>query len=377
MLFKAPELDEQEAEVAERIEQLRRTLRYQLHQPRRWLGNLRRLSFARAIQGSNSIEGFVAELDDVAAVEAGEEPLDVDTETKLALRGYREAMTYVLQLAHEGEEFEHSTQLLRSLHFMMTSYDLSARPGLWRAGPIFVRNEETDEDVYEGPGVELVPDLMAALVAELRNPTDAPGLLRGAMAHLNLVMIHPFRDGNGRMARCLQTLVLAREGVLEPQFCSIEEYLGRDAEAYYDVLREVGQGSWHPENDTQPWVRFILKAHYLQAQTLLRRVQESEQLWVALERLSAREGFHERVIDALWDAAIGHRLRRATYLAFLSEPISEQAAGRDLRQLAERGMLVPHGEKRGRYYTGSEELLGIWGAIRDKRKKGIADPFEA
>ncbi len=43
---------------------------------------------------------------------------------------------------------------------------------------------------------------------------------------LNLVLIHPFRDGNGRMARCLQTLVLAREGMVSPIFASIEEYLG-------------------------------------------------------------------------------------------------------------------------------------------------------
>ncbi len=377
MLFDLPALDSQEAEIVGTIEQMRRSLRYQLHQPRRWLGNLRRLSFARAIQGSNSIEGFVAALDDVAAVEAGEEPLDADAETKLALWGCREAMTHVLQLAREEEDFEHSTQLLKSLHFMMTSYDMTARPGLWRAGPIFVHDEDTEEVVYEGPTVELVPPLMRELESDLRDPADQPGLLRGAMAHLNLVMIHPFRDGNGRMARCLQTLVLAREGVLEPEFCSIEEYLGRNTRSYYDVLAEVGQGSWHPEHDPRPWVRFNLKAHYLQAQTLLQRVKESEQLWVALERLTTREGFPDRVIEGLWDAAIGHRVRRATYLRFVSEPISEQAAGRDLRQLAERGILVPHGEKRGRYYTGSKELVGLWRAIRDKRNEGIADPFAA
>lgn len=67
------------------------------------------------------------------------------------------------------------------------------------------------------------------------------------MAHLNLVMIHPFSDGNGRMARCLQTLVLAREGILEPEFSSIEEYLGRNTQDYYSVLAETSEGSWHPK----------------------------------------------------------------------------------------------------------------------------------
>ncbi len=66
------------------------------------------------------------------------------------------------------------------------------------------------------------------------------------MAHLNLVMIHPFRDANGRMSRCLQTPVLAREQILAPQFSSIEEYLGRNTQSYYKVLGEVGAESWHP-----------------------------------------------------------------------------------------------------------------------------------
>jgi Fic family protein len=52
------------------------------------------------------------------------------------------------------------------------------------------------------------------------------------MAHLNLVMIHPFRDGNGRMARALATLVLTRSDIGEPEFCSIEEWLGANTEDY-------------------------------------------------------------------------------------------------------------------------------------------------
>jgi len=51
---------------------------------------------------------------------------------------------------------------------------------------------------------------------------------------------------------------------------SVEEYLGRNTQAYYDVLGEVGRGSWHPENDARPWIRFNLTAHLRQARTMLR-----------------------------------------------------------------------------------------------------------
>src|SRR6266849_3268919 len=101
MLFEVPAFDAREMKVLDEVEQLKRSLRHQLHEPHRWYGPLRRLSAARAIQGSNSIEGFDAKLDDAAAIVAGEEPLDADEETRLALAGYRDAMTYVLQLADD------------------------------------------------------------------------------------------------------------------------------------------------------------------------------------------------------------------------------------------------------------------------------------
>src|SRR5437764_278498 len=97
-LFRTPELGESELRVLGQVEEMKQRLRSQLHEPRRWYGSLRRMTMARAIQGSNSIEGFTAELDDAAAVELGEAPLDANDETRLALEGYRNAMTYVPQL---------------------------------------------------------------------------------------------------------------------------------------------------------------------------------------------------------------------------------------------------------------------------------------
>src|SRR3546814_14964435 len=82
---------------------------------------------------------------------------------------------------------------------MMTEYDLDASPGLWRPRGIWIRNEASGDIVYEGPDHELVPGLVEELVEDLQADSDVPVMVRAAMSHLNLVMIHPFRDGNGRM----------------------------------------------------------------------------------------------------------------------------------------------------------------------------------
>jgi Fic family protein len=379
MIFATPVPTPRALEVIAEIDQLKSKLRWQLHEPRRWFGSLRRLSVARAIQGSNSIEGYTAALDDAAAVGVGEEPLDADEETRLALKAYRDAMTYVLQLAGD-ENFGYSEQLLKSLHFMMTSYDLKVRPGLWRAGDIFVRHEDTGETVYEGVDVDELAPLMSELVARINDEPDVPPMIRAGMAHLNLVLVHPFKDGNGRMGRCLQTLVLAREGILSPAFCSIEEYLGRNTQAYYDVLAAVGGGRWHPENDATPWVRFILTAHLRQASTMLRRVKESERLWADLEALARARHLPERSVSGLFDAATGFRLRNAIYRVIAAENedegLTEATATRDLRQMVDSGLLEPRGEKRGRFYVGSPELRAVQAAIigaRDPRDD--SDPF--
>lgn len=376
MLYTSARLDERELAVLSDIESLRQRLRTALHEPRRWSGSLRRLSFARNIQGSNSIEGFAARLDDVAAVALGEAPLDSSEETRLALEGYRNAMTYVLQRADDND-FECSVSLIKSLHFMMTGYSLHNRPGRWRAGPIHVVNEQTQGIVHEGADVDEVPSLMSELAAYVNHGEDDELLVKAAMTHLNLAMIHPFRDGNGRMARCLQSLVLARNGILSPVFMSIEEYLGRNTQAYYDVLAEVGGGRWAPTANTRPWIRFTLTAHLRQARTLRRRIDDAERLWLGLERLvGPRE---ERQLAALNDAAMGLRLRRATYLKIAAESgseISEQTAGRDLKTLADLGYLEPHGERRGRFYVATPLVRDVWLAIRGSGPpRDDTDPF--
>lgn len=381
MLFHTPDLDEIELEVLAQIDAQKQKLRWQLHEPRRWFGSIRRMQFAKAVQGSNSIEGYNAELDDAAAIDLGEDPLDADQEARLALKGYRDAMTYVLQLAGE-DDFSYSEQLLKSLHFMMTNYDLKNRPGLWRAGSIYVRNDDSGDIVYEGPDVDLVPQLMGTLVGTLNEDDGVPPMVRAGMAHLNLVMVHPFRDGNGRMGRCLQTLVLAREKILTPVFCSIEEYLGRNTESYYNILAKVGAGGWHPERDARPWIRFILAAHLRQAQTLVRRVRESEQLWGVIEQRANQLRLPDRTISVLWDAAMGYRVRNATYRAIFEDSaddtISEAVASRDLRQLVEAGLLIPRGEKRGRFYIRSQELWAMRQEIINARDvRDDSDPFEA
>lgn len=172
------------------------------------------------------------------------------------------------------------------------------------------------------------------------------------------------------MARCLQTLVLARGAMgRNPIFVSIEEYLGRNTPKYYDVLLEVGGGSWQPERDARPWIRFCLVAHYRQATTVKRRAERWSRLFALVEEEVRKRHLHDRSTVALAEAANGFRIRNATYRK--SADITDALASKDL---VEAGMLVPHGERRGRYYTAGPAIVEL--AAQVPRPGRVGDPFE-
>lgn len=360
MIYAYPDLTLEDLRVLDELADMRAELAVHLRVPRRWTGRLRRTALARAIQGSNSIEGYHVELDDADASLDDEEPLSADQRTYAEIRGYRQALGYVLAMA-DDDHFALDVSALRSMHYMMLAHDLAKSPGQYRQGEIFVQDERTDRVVHTGPDAEVVPALMAELVDDMNRPDDADPLVHAAMAHLNLVMIHPFRDGNGRMARALQTLVLARRGVAEPELASIEEWLGAHTDDYYAVLAATGHGRWDPTGDASLWVSFNLRAHHLQAQAVRDRLRRAQRSYEILDDVVSSLGLPDRTIDALYTALIGFRLRRPTYVDQVA--VDERTASRDFKALVESGLLRPVGATRGRHYVAGPRLDDVRGRV--------------
>lgn len=148
----------------------------------------------------------------------------------------------------------------------------------------------------------------------------------------------------------------------------------RNTEAYYDVLGLVGAGRWHPERDARPWIRFMLTAHHRQAQTLLRRTEDSEMRWGEVQAMVERAGLPERAISVLFNASLGLRIRNQTYRG--ETGVSDQVASRDLRLLVDAGYLEARGERRGRFYVRTGVLADLDTQIRARRAPKVQDdPF--
>lgn len=353
MLFPTPQLSPADQAVLAGIEEMRDRLRLQVQaRPGKWTAGLRKFLTADAVAASNSIEGFRVSTQDVQDLMDGERDVDVSDENREETLAYQRMMTYVQSL-HDVADFEYSKALLNALHWMLQGHRHTRNKpaGQWRAGPVYVTDpRDPMVAAYTAPAAAEVPQLMAELVDWLNADADIHPLTRAAMAHLHLVSIHPWADGNGRMSRSLQTLMIAREGVLAPEFSSIEAWLGRPGNTweYYRELQRRG-ATYQPDQDVSGWIRFNLTAYHQQAQTVLHRMDQSAAVWKLLTAFAGSAGLDERVISALHDVAVAGRVRRARYEQ--AEGLTLQQAQRDLRDLTTAGLLAPVGRTRARYYT--------------------------
>jgi Fic family protein len=318
----------------------------------RWMGSLRRQVKASSIESSTSIEGFSVTPEEALELTSGRGPAEDDNEDRKAVASYSRAMDHVGTMAVDPG-FRWLDRVILDLHFDACYFQRDKDPGLWRTGPIGVTASDGSLE-YRGPDADQVPGLMKEVVDRLageHGETDI--VVKAAMAHLNVVSVHPFRDGNGRIARIVQSLVLARDGLAAPEFFSIEEYLGAHTHRYYAALREVQAGSYQPNRDATSWVAFCVEAHLVQAKQRLGQIERAASRWEYLESLVAERGWPERFAVALERSLFGRADRRG----YGEEAgVSGATASADLRRLLDSGLVVQHGRGRNVGYVASDVL---------------------
>ncbi|MEJ7787941.1 MAG: Fic family protein [Solirubrobacteraceae bacterium] len=321
-----------------------------------WLGQLRRQLRASTIESSVSIEGFRVPAGEGPSIVAGADVPHPGSTNRMALANYARAMDHVGTMAIDPH-FRWIDRVILDLHFDACLFQRDRSPGLWRSGPIQVTSSSGGPPAYTGPDFDEIPGLMGAVVDWLQDgDLEAHIAVRAAMAHLHVVSVHPFADGNGRISRIVQSLVLARAGLLSPEFCSIEEYLGRHTGNYYRVLQQVQGGSYQPQRDASPWVRFCVSAHIQQARERLDQIAAAATRWDALEELVEARGWPDRMVIAL-EQSLFDGVERKAYA--VEAEVSLATATADLRRLVDAGLVTQQGRTRSTKYVASAALMSF------------------
>ena len=367
MIYRTPQPDDALRTELATFDGLRAQLGDQASVAGRWLGSLRRQWRAASAKSSIEIEGFHVSQDDSLSEAADMDLADANDEDKMALSCYVRAMDHVGVMS-DDPVFRWVDRVTLDLHFDACYFQKDKDPGQYRRKGIEVTSPGGGAPAYVGPPADDLPTLMQEITDWLADgDLDAHLIVRAAMAHLHIVSAHPFRDGNGRVSRIVQSLVLARGGLLGPEFVSIEEYLGSNTQEYYGALEQVQGGSYQPERDATPFVRLCVKAHVVQAHRRLRQLAEAGSRWSYLEELVEQRNWPDRLVIAL-EQSLFQGTDRASYAA--EADVSTPTASTDLRRLLDAGLISQQGRGPATRYLASSQLQG---GVESRLKRNAAD----
>lgn len=321
---------------------------------RRWSGRLRRDLEAQAVAASTSMEGVAVTVDDVRRILAGDPPTEVSAVDVGLVRGYHDAMTYVLRRA-DDPHFGWNRELMVGVHDRILAGDFDSGAGRVRGGSSRVVDRETGRTVFVPPPPERVPELLDDICATIPSVGPHPAV-RAAWLHVGLAAVHPFRDGNGRTARVLASLAMYRGGLTSRTFTSLEEWWGRHAADYYAAFACLG-ARFDARRDVTPFVIAHVRAQLAQIRALDLRERTERGLWITVENVLIDRGLPERLANALWDAFFGFTVTAGSYRGY--NDVSAATATNDLRQGTLTDLLSAQGQTRGRRYVAGPKLFGL------------------
>jgi Fic family protein len=212
--------------------------------------------------------------------------------------------------------------------------------GAWRddsKGPMTVVSGPISKEKlhYEAPIAARVDGEMRAFLQWLNATLEIDPVMRAALAHLWYVTIHPFDDGNGRIARAIADMLLARSENSPQRFYSMSTQIRDERSDYYDVLERTQKGTL----DITPWMEWFLGCLGRAidgAQSTLGAVLVKARFWERHQSVSLNDR-QRYVLNRLLNGFEG-KLTSTKYARIAK--CSQDTAGRDIRALVEHGMLV-------------------------------------
>ena len=212
--------------------------------------------------------------------------------------------------------------------------------GAWRddrSGPMQVVSGPLGKEKvhYEAPAATRLNGEMSAFLAFFNGNESGDPLLKAALAHLWFVTIHPFEDGNGRIARAIADMQLARSEGSSQRFYSMSAQIREERNSYYENLERAQQGGL----DITPWMEWFIAClgrAIVRSQEMLAGILAKAKFWEAMRNVALNER-QRSMLNRLLDGFEGH-LTTAKWAKIGN--CSHDTALRDIQDLIGKGILV-------------------------------------
>lgn len=259
------------------------------------LENLRHVAIIQSTESSNRLEGITADINRIK--DLVEEKTEPANRSEAEIAGYRD----VLNTIHMNyKHIPFSKSVILQFHRDLMKY-AGKEGGRWKSAPNEISEilpDGTKKIRFVPVTPHLTPDYMHTLHEKYNSLLKESGidpLILVALYVLDFLCIHPFLDGNGRMARLITVLMLYHYGYEVSRYISLERIIEQTKESYYETLYKSSQG-WHKgKHDALPWVEYFLA-------TLLAAYKEFESRFT---RVSSGRGSKTDIVLNAIDSFIG------------------------------------------------------------------------
>jgi Fic family protein len=310
-----------------------------------WEAKFREDAIVRSVYHGTHIEGNNLNFTEADKVLSGVKIVGRERDIQEVLN-YRNVLKYI----SEFDNNEISENVVKHIHELTTHRILSEDViGQYRKTQVVVKNAQTGEITFRPPPAIEVPFLLSDFLSWLNiiSSEDLHPALAAGIAHYELVRIHPFMDGNGRVARAVATLVLVRNGYDVKRFFSLEEHYDREPLRYYEALQSVAKF----EGNQTAWIEYFTEGLAIELSRIKEKVKSlSTDLKIKKSLGGQQMTLTERQIKLVEYIQENGFLQNKAFFE-LFPMISEDTVLRELSDLLKKGIVKKEGSTKGAKYV--------------------------
>lgn len=311
-----------------------------------WEKQFREEAVMRTVYHGTHIEGNMLHKDEAQDVLMGKDVLARPRDIQEIIN-YRKVIEFIDEEAQK--KIDKITELLvKKVHRITADKILSDdQLGEYRLKQVIIRNSQTGEVTFRPPPSIEVPFLMREFLYWVNkdDKDEIHPILKAGISHHELVRIHPFIDGNGRVSRALATLILLLGGYDIRRFFSLEEYYDRDAVSYYENLQKASSG------DLTSWLEYFSFGAAVEFEKIKEKILKLSKDARLKERFGGQQIYlterQVKIIEYLQE--IGYLQNQAFSSVF--PDISEDTVLRDVQDLIKKNLVKKIGSTKGARYV--------------------------
>ncbi|MEI6326652.1 MAG: Fic family protein [Candidatus Roizmanbacteria bacterium] len=310
-----------------------------------WEKEFRQDAIVRQVFHGTHLEGNQLKIEDAKDVLMGRDVIARPRDVQEVIN-YRKVISIIDEEQERGV-IKISEPLILKLHRTIIDKILSPEyQGAYRTKAVTIRDSSTGEVSFKPPEAMQVPFLMSQFIMWLNAMTKEQlhPVLKAGLAHHELVRIHPFADGNGRIARIIATLVLVLGGYDMRRFFSLEEFYDKDPENYYRSLQAASAG------DYTTWLEYFTYGAAVEYDRVKEKILKLSQDVKLKSKMGGRQVYlterQIKIVEYITD--VGYVQNKMFSMLF--PDVSDDTVLREVNELIEKGLIRKVGSTKGARY---------------------------